>query len=655
MEKNINLDISELRNLNIYQVTKEYNTLIINHNNNIIRFTFYENDVDKTIKSFKSRIKELNIKFKLEEIQQIIFFISKNWLALIGKEINNGEYNRNKTSINFDINDDNNKKNKFNADSKTQLSLQEWKIGLKEKLDKLKSTVIKNIPDLWAPLEFAISIKTILNINDINLPFAGIILGPPSSLKTLLIELFREYKNTFYTDNFSAKSFVSHNTSVAREKLIEVDLLPKIKGKLFLTPELSPTFSKKDEELNEILGIITRILDGHGYESDTGAHGHRGYNEEIMFVWLGAAVDIPRKVYKLLGTLGPKLYFYRIPKKENKSEDDYLNEIKNYKNNFQLKVREIKHALFIYLYYLERGPEFASDNSNNSKISWNTKEKDDDNALKCIIRLAQLLSHLRGVVPTWETKNTQGSDYSYAMPIIEEPTRAMTQLQNLARGHALSQGRNYITMDDIPLIIKVVLSTASRERVILFDQLLKEEHALVDSGNLKESLKISKPTALRTMTELSALDLVIEISVGDGDNAPKQIMLKDKFSWFTTFEFKELRSNFAEEYQKEYLKEKIEEIQRQERKENNPPTNEYVQEQQQQRINESNIIKDDNFPIMVFNPNNYSLQLYEKSPYQTILRTLLSNENNPLQIKKNNINSERSKNDNIKELPISLV
>lgn len=136
MDKNINLDVSELKNINIYQVTKEYNTIIINHNNNIIRFTFYENDVDKTIKSFKSRIKELNIKFKLEEIQQIIFFISKNWLVLIGKEINNWQYNRSKTSFNFDIDVDNNKENKYNPDSKTQLSIEEWKIGLKEKLDK---------------------------------------------------------------------------------------------------------------------------------------------------------------------------------------------------------------------------------------------------------------------------------------------------------------------------------------------------------------------------------------------------------------------------------------------------------------------------------------------------------------------------------------
>ena len=131
-------------------------------------------------------------------------------------------------------------------------------------------------------------IQKILNIADCTLPFAGIVLGRPSSLKTVGIELFRKWHSVFYTDSFSAKSMVSHSTAVKKEELAKIDMLPKIKNKFLLTPELSPTFAKKDDDLIEILGILTRILDGHGYESDTGAHGHRGYNEPIMFVWAGA-------------------------------------------------------------------------------------------------------------------------------------------------------------------------------------------------------------------------------------------------------------------------------------------------------------------------------------------------------------------------------
>jgi hypothetical protein len=56
-------------------------------------------------------------------------------------------------------------------------------------------------------------------------------------------------------------------------QLKKIDLLPKIRNKLFLTPELSPMFSVKDDDLNEILGILTRVADGQGYESDSGVQG----------------------------------------------------------------------------------------------------------------------------------------------------------------------------------------------------------------------------------------------------------------------------------------------------------------------------------------------------------------------------------------------
>jgi hypothetical protein len=186
-------------------------------------------------------------------------------------------------------------------------SSEDWKLQLGDKYQNLKNVSNDNLPGLWDSLEFEISIQKILNIADCTLPFAGIVLGSPSSLKTVGIELFRKWHHVFYTDSFSAKSMVSHSTAVKKEDLPKIDMLPKIRNNLLLTPELSPTFAKKDDDLIEILGILTRVLDGHGYESDTGAHGHRGYNEPMMFTWVGAAVDIPYKVHKYLGTLGPKL------------------------------------------------------------------------------------------------------------------------------------------------------------------------------------------------------------------------------------------------------------------------------------------------------------------------------------------------------------
>ena len=43
-----------------------------------------------------------------------------------------------------------------------------------------------------------------------------------------------------------------------------------------LTPELSSLFTV-DVDSYKNIGIIIRLLDGDGFENDSGAHGHRGY------------------------------------------------------------------------------------------------------------------------------------------------------------------------------------------------------------------------------------------------------------------------------------------------------------------------------------------------------------------------------------------
>jgi hypothetical protein len=419
-------------------------------------------------------------------------------------------------------------------------SREEWSRILIEKYQNLKNISNDTVPGLWDSLEFELSVNKILNIKNCTLPFAGILLGPPGALKTVGIELFRKSRNTFYTDNFSAKSFVSHSTAIKREDLERIDLLPKIKDKFFLTPELSPTFAKKDEDLIETLGIITRVLDGQGYESDTGAHGHRGYHGEYMFSWVGASVDIPHKVHRYLGTLGPKLYFFRLPLIE-KSDEEYISQMIN--DDFNSKINRVQEALIDYQKWFELYAEVIVEN-HLIKVPWDN-DKDDQETSGIIVKLGKLLAHLRAVVTTWETDDTQGLDYAYTLAIREDPTRAMTQLRNLARGHALSQGRNYLTLQDMPLLIKVVLSTASLERVRVFELLIEHKGKLTTSM-ITQSLNTSNNTAKRAMAELIAIGLVTlgEVRVEGEDNTvtQKEITLVEKFNWFLSEEFSAVRN-----------------------------------------------------------------------------------------------------------------
>lgn len=67
-------------------------------------------------------------------------------------------------------------------------SFDDWKNKLIQKYENLYNVVQSNLPNLWHSLEFELSVLKILNIKDCTLPFGGIVLGRPSSLKTAGID-----------------------------------------------------------------------------------------------------------------------------------------------------------------------------------------------------------------------------------------------------------------------------------------------------------------------------------------------------------------------------------------------------------------------------------------------------------------------------------
>ncbi len=454
------------------------------------------------------------------------------------------------------------------------LTFEQWSTILIEKRIKFDDKVIEYFPDKLSLAEFELSIKTILNIEDINLPFMGIVFAVPSSLKTAFFEFLRKLPYSYFSDKFTAKSFVSHSAAIPKDKLATVDLLPRIKDKIILTPELSPLFTGKDDDIREQFGVITRVIDGKGFESESGVHGQRGYHGSYMFTWLGAAVDIPSNVYKFLSTIGFKIYFLRLPRTEV-TEDELVEQLTSGKK-FNEKMEEIEKLLIDYLISFEVCPISIGQINNQVKIEWDA-EKDDKNAIKIIAKLALLLAHIRGHVVVY--KNTDYDDrlpiekhqrqltqlgleqpqpqqlntdkkeitysqaFSHGVPIIEHPSRANQQLYNLARGHALSYGRNYITKEDLKLVIKVVLSTASIERVLILDLLIANKGTLTTS-QITKSMNISNNTAKYTMTQFKGLELVTmerTTTTVNTSNSEYKITLNSKFHWFLTEEFANLR------------------------------------------------------------------------------------------------------------------
>ena len=373
-------------------------------------------------------------------------------------------------------------------------TFEEWQLQVEQSYHKLHKVVDDNMATAWPALEFILSVKAILHIKEITLPYIGIILGPPSGIKTLILELLRGRNRTFYSDNFNPRAMVSHAILPPGMNEGDQHMLLKMKNNIVLAPELATLFAKPEDELRELIAILTRVADGRGLESDTGL-GHKGVTGKVMFVMGGAAVEIPPNVYRFLTTFGPKLFFFRLSK-TRKAHDEYVDDLKS--EQFNVKFQKMAEAVGKYLDVFESCPGPAAEIEDGSlvKISLEKfRQNDDDDALHIIVYLGKLLKHLRAVVWTREVTSTTKTttqdrqktetvekdeqDFTFNTNVMEEQDRANRQNYNLSLGHALSQGRTFVGIEDIPQTVKVVLSTAPQNRYNVFAESAKERRNAV--------------------------------------------------------------------------------------------------------------------------------------------------------------------------------
>lgn len=441
-------------------------------------------------------------------------------------------------------------------------SFEQWQISLETAYHALHKTVDDNIPQAWTAIEFVLSVKAILHIKEITLPYLGIILGPPAGVKTIVLTLLNGRPHTFFTDKFNPHAMVSHVATLPMGmKEGDQHMLNKMKNKIVLAPELASILSGREEELRESIQLLTRVADGQGLETDSGL-GHKAVTGKVMFVMTGAGVEFSPMVYGMLTTFGAKLYFFRLPIVE-KTHDEYLQDLKG--DQFVVKVQRMKDAMNEYLDVFESCPS-AELEDGLPKISLEKfRSNNSHDALDIIVYLGKLLRHLRNV--TWtreyststkrttqeddkiEITETEERDFSFNTSLFEDQGRADQQHYNLALAHALSTGRTSIAMEDIPLTVKVTLSTAPQNRHRVFELLLDKGNTLT-THEICDNLKIHRSTANRAMTELVAVGIAHWYKTGEEHS--KGIELNDEFEFFTEDKFEAARQDDYRRY-REYL------------------------------------------------------------------------------------------------------
>ncbi|MEI7741484.1 MAG: toprim domain-containing protein [bacterium] len=395
-----------------------------------------------------------------------------------------------------------------------------------------RETIEGRFPECLAAAEVGAAVLSQLLIKDVRNPFGLVYVDVPSAGKTITLNFFSEIPDLIYSsDHFTTSALVSHATNRSRTDLEKIDLLPRIRHRMLIVRDLAPLFAERQENLLKSLGVLTRVFDGEGYESDSGVHGKRGYKGDYTFMFLAGSTPIAPRVWKFMGNLGSRLFFLNL-NSGDKTEEELADLLAQ--NNFKIKEAECRNATRdLILTLWQKHPK---------GIEWD-KYADPVPCRRIISRCAMLLTHLRGTVNVWSDGEDAGKQ-NHTNVVIEKPTRINQLFYNLARGSAILNGRTQITEADLWPVIEVAFNSAQYNRIKLLNVIL-ENNGTVTTGLVEQAIGCSNPTALHEIETLRVLGIVNVEEHYTGSSDPgrpeKVVTLKNDFDWFFSDECKCLR------------------------------------------------------------------------------------------------------------------
>lgn len=370
---------------------------------------------------------------------------------------------------------------------------------------EVRDTIQRHFPKLWGIVEVGIAnFSTLLLKNNSNCS-AIVIEGDSSCGKNTALKMFYPSKDTahllYRSDDFTPKCFVSHHANKSEKERQKADMLPKLSRKMLVYSDLQTTFSKREEDQTESLGMLGKVLDGEGLTRDTGTCGQRGYvDDNYIFASLFATTPIGWKTWEIMSRCGTRLMFYKVDvedievsqQKANLQHDFYDAEISYYE---RVKIcRDAVQRCLLSLWNRHGG--FASVEFKDSQVKENVREE--------IATLAVFVTRARGQLRMWEIKGTE--DFDYEPPRIEKPERIMTLLLNIGKGFAIMHGKDLIDEDGYFFLKHIALSSMPQNRYVILKYMLAHQGRIGTEEDLT-GYGLSYRLLLRAMTELVALGL----------------------------------------------------------------------------------------------------------------------------------------------------
>jgi hypothetical protein len=359
-------------------------------------------------------------------------------------------------------------------------------------IEQVRSVISKEFPNLWEPVEVALSTIAAGLLKDLPHCIGLIYQDQPSSSKTTVLDILGHEAPIHIEPNFTPASFVSQYAGRTKQDLDKIDLLPRIQHKILVTKEMAGFFGQRYEDLIANIAALTEIFDGRGYQRSSGVHGQRGYQGDYRFCMLGATTPLEHRVWQVLGKLGSRWVFYRMPKEEVTAQTLANEMAGGYRDKIEKCRNEVTE--FIRWLWQEHG-EFAG-------FSWNLMQ---DNR-----RLQRILGAMAMKVSQWRGLPLKQDGIGYNPALEEVPRRLAQTLYALARGHALLYGRTQLEYGDIEFVSHIAYASMPEDRARIFQYLWEREG---DPESVKDPLTIQRTTKLLGCTYPTAARVIAELIV----------------------------------------------------------------------------------------------------------------------------------------------
>jgi hypothetical protein len=335
-----------------------------------------------------------------------------------------------------------------------------------------------------------------------NRPVWLLLVAPPSSFKTTILNFLRCSPYAFYIDDVTKASFLPADP-------IQEPLIIKMHGKVTLFPSLSIIAEKKPDEAKELLAILERIYDGE-YRRGT-AKGARG--EIVDTVVIGALtteVFESTFLHKMLA-YGSRylIYRYTIPNSIALAIANLLSNA-NFSQLMQ-SIQFLASTLFTY----------AMDNVDALKLNTVVLTEEQRRDIEV---LAELLAKLRFVFHRrieYEEEEVDGKKSRVQHEVLEItqtdiPIRSYNQLLNVVRANSVIRKvprfLGYPQVDEHAMALAAKLALTSSHRVAhnIIEYLIKNHDTTVSVNDIAKYANTPRSTIYRYLDILQAIGIITD-------------------------------------------------------------------------------------------------------------------------------------------------